>query len=351
MTFRMMWPWWVLLLVFLPLLSLTVWKIRASSGSRRRDWIRRTAIVVCLGLIGLTPAIPRTSPEALTSNVEMFFVVDRTGSMAAEDWAGEQARLKGVQHDMIALTEAMPSAHYTILGFDSQATEQLPMTTDGRAVRTWAETVTQEITNYSAGSSVDRPRKALNRALSSAEERNPGNVRLVFFFSDGENTDGAASSAEGGFESFAELEPLVDGGAVLGYGTPDGAKMRSYDGTSDTGFGTDAPYITAPDGEDALSHIDEKNLRTLAEQLGVQYAHRSEPDSVEPLVEDVDPQQIGADGRRDVTTYQDVYWPLAVVLALLLAWEAWDLTREVPKSTRRQAAQDKRRQEAEVSRR
>lgn len=343
MTFRMMWPWWVLLLVFLPLLALTIWKIRDSAGARRRDWIRRTAIVTCLALIGLTPAIPQVAQETLTTNVEMYFVVDRTGSMAAEDWNGEQARLEGVTRDMTALTEAMPAAHYTIIGFDSQATEQLPMTTDGRAVRSWAETITQELTDYSAGSSIDRPLDALTRSLRAAKERNPGNVRLVYFISDGENTDGADSSAGEDFESFAELSPLVDGGAVLGYGTPDGAKMRSFDGTSDTGFGTDAPYITGPDGDPAISRLSEETLRTLADQLGIEYAHRSEPDSVEPLVQDVDAEQIASDGRRDVTTYQDVYWPIAVVLALLLGWEAWELAREVPRSSRREPAEVSRR--------
>ncbi len=335
MTLRMMWPLWLLLVIFLPLLALTVWKIRGSSGERRRDWIRRTALVLCALTIGLTPAIPRTDTDALVSNVEMFFVVDRTGSMAAEDYNGDQARLVGVRQDLIALTEAMPAARYTIIGFDSQATQQLPMTTDSRAVRTWAETVTQEITNYSAGSSIDRPLDELTRSLTSAAERNPGNVRLVFLFSDGENTDGSASEAGEQFRSFAELQPLVDGGAVLGYGTAEGGTMRSYDGTADTGFGTDAPYITDGTGQPAVSRINEDNLRTVANQLGVQYVHRIEPGPVEDLVAGVDVAQITADGRRDVTSYEDVYWPFAVALALLLVWEAWDLTREVPKSGRK----------------
>ena len=334
MTLRMMWPLWLLIVVFAPLLTLAVWKIRSSRGERRTDWLRRTGILVCLLGIGLTPAIPRTDQAALISNVEMFFVVDRTGSMAAEDYNGSEARLAGVQNDLIALTEEVPAARYTIIGFDSQATQQLPMTTDSRAVQTWAETVSQEITNYSAGSSIDRPLEELTRSLNSAAERNPGNVRLVFVFSDGENTDG--SSSDGGeFASFAELEPLVDGGAVLGYGTAEGGNMRSYDGTSDTGYGTEAPYITDDSGNPAVSSIDEDTLRTLAGQLGVEYTHRIEPNSVEDLVADVDVEEITADGRRDVTSYEDVYWPFAVLLALLLAWEAWDLTREVPKSGRK----------------
>lgn len=111
--------------------------------------------------------------------------------------------------------------------------------------------------------------------------------------------------------------------------------MRSYDGTSDTGYGTEAPYITDDTGNPAVSSIDEDSLRTLADQLGVEYTHRIEPNSVADLVADVDVGEITSDGRRDVTSYQDVYWPFAVLLALLLAWEAWDLTREVPKSGRK----------------
>lgn len=334
MTLRLMWPLWLLIVVFAPLLVLAIWKIRTTHGDRRTDWLRRTGILVCLLGIGLTPAIPRTDQAALISNVEMFFVVDRTGSMAAEDYNGSEARLVGVQNDLIALTEEMPAARYTIIGFDSQATQQLPMTTDARAVQTWAETVSQEITNYSAGSSIDRPLEELTRSLNSAAERNPGNVRLVFMLSDGENTEGSSSDGAG-FESFAELEPLVDGGAVLGYGTAEGGNMRSYDGTSDTGYGTEAPYITDDTGNPAVSSIDEDSLRTLADQLGVEYTHRIEPNSVADLVADVDVGEITSDGRRDVTSYQDVYWPFAVLLALLLAWEAWDLTREVPKSGRK----------------
>src|SRR5699024_7972918 len=97
----------------------------------------------------------------VTSNAELYFVVDRTGSMVAEDYNGSEPRLEGVRHDLVALTEAMPGSRYTILSFDSQATQQLPMTTDARAVRTWAQTVNQETTSCSAGSAVGRPWEAL----------------------------------------------------------------------------------------------------------------------------------------------------------------------------------------------
>lgn len=344
MTLRMMWPLWVTALVFVPLLAFTIWRVIGSRGERRRDWARRAGMVAALAVIALTPAVPDSQSSEVSSNAEVFFVVDRTGSMAAEDYNGSETRLEGVRHDMVALTEAMPGARYTIIGFDSQATRQLPMTSDARAVRSWAQTVTQEITAYSAGSAVDRPLDALETALETAAERNPANVRLVFLLADGENTQGSAS--DGTSRSYAELAPLVDGGAVLGYGTPDGGRMRSYDGTDHTGPGTDAPYIQDPaTGDDAISRIDEAELRTVAADLGIDYTRRSQPDDVSPLVAGVDVQEIASDGRRDLLTYADVYWPAAVVLALLLAWEAWDLAREVPKNRRKNdvAERDRRR--------
>ena len=346
MTLRMLWPLWAMIAVFVPMLALCVWRLRVSTGHRRLDWVRRTAMVACVAVIGLCPAIPSTENDGLVSNAELYFVVDRTGSMAAEDYDGEQPRLAGVTHDMVALTQALPGSRYAIIAFDSQSTRQLPLTTDSRAVRSWADTVRQEITAYSAGSSIDRPLEQLRTTLEAAEERNPSNVRLVFFLSDGENTNGSSSDAGDGFASYADLAPYVDGGAVLGYGTAEGGRMRSYDGTSDTGYGTDAPYITDDSGADAISRIDETALRTLADQLGVQYVHRITPDDLTPLVSDIDLEAIAGDGRRDLTTFTDVYWPAAVLLGLLLAWEAWDLSREAPKRRREGEPQRRDRERA-----
>ncbi|MFV0427691.1 MAG: vWA domain-containing protein [Beutenbergiaceae bacterium] len=331
MTLRMMWPVWALLVVFAPMIGFALWRVLSTSGQRRVGWIRRSAMVLCLVGIGLTPAIPTTQSEELTSNAELYFVVDRTGSMAAEDYNEGQARLTGVSADIVALTQALPGSRYGILAFDSQATRQLPLTTDSRAVRSWAETLRQEITRFSAGSSIDRPLDALRSTLEGAAERNPSNIRLVFLLSDGENTDGSGSDTADGFQSFADLAPFIDGGAVMGYGTAEGGPMRSYDGTDATGAGTDAPYITDDSGADAISRIDETSLRTVADQLGLPYSHQITPGEVASLVSGINLSQIASDGRQDMTTLVDVYWPFVVLLSLLLAWEAWELSREVPK--------------------
>ena len=338
MTLRLLWPVWLIAVVLGPVLLVCVLaavRARRDADGTLLAWVRRGAMVLVLAGIAVGPAVPSTT-ATVESNVEMFFVVDRTGSMAAEDYDGGRPRLDGVRSDVLALVEAMPGARYSVVGFDSQATRQLPLTTDARAVRTWADTLVQEITFYSAGSAVDRPLGALTTALEGAAERNPENVRLVFFLADGEDTRGDGH-VEGEPQSYAPLADLVDGGAVLGYGTAEGGRMRTYDGTPATGAGTDAPWIldpTQPDTPPAVSRIDETALRRVAEQLGVDYTHRIAPTSVDGLVAGIDVQTIAGDGRRDVSVYEDASWPLAGALAALLAWEVWFQASRFPRPTR-----------------
>lgn len=327
MILRLAWPLWVTVAVMLPLLAVCV--VAAVQARRTGEgsvaaWLRRSGMVLALTAIALAPAVP-SSTSTVATNVEMFFVVDRTGSMAAEDYDGDRPRLDGVRHDVLALVEAMPGSRYSVITFDSQAARQLPLTTDARAVRTWADTLVQEITHYSAGSAVDRPLPALRTALEGAAERNPENVRIVFFLSDGENTQGDGGESREPL-SYAELAPLVDGGAVLGYGTAAGAQMRSFDGS----YRPDAPFIqdfSQPGEPPAVSRIDEANLRAIAEQLGVPYVHRPGPGPTADVVAGIDVAELAGDGRGDITSTRDVVWPWALAAGLLLLWEAWAWAR------------------------
>lgn len=359
-----------LLVLLVPVLVLTVGlALRGAPRERGRWWVRTVTVLTLLGM-GLGPSVPGQTDQELGVAVEIFFVVDRTGSMAAEDWGDGRPRLDGVRRDVADLVAAIPGARYSVIAWDSEATRQLPLTTDARAVRTWAQTFHQEITAYSSGSLVDRPLDALTTALQGAAERNPGHVRLVLFLSDGEQTTPGVPA------SFAHLAPLVDGGAVLGYGTASGGPMRSYDGSVDPD--PDAPYILDGNGDDApraVSAIDERALRTVADQLGVPYLHRPGPGAsagsgvaqgtegtagtastagpddgasdnqgdapdreLTDLVTRVDAEEIATDGRRVRPVWNAVIWPFGVVLVGLLSVEVWWTVRSWTASRRRPAA-------------
>jgi len=320
----------VLLVVVLPLLVVTavlaVRGLRAGSSTGRAQaasWTVRFFLVLVVGVMGLGPSVPRTSTDSAAAAVDVFFVVDRTGSMAAEDYDGQAKRLDGAKADILSVVDEIPGARYSIISFDSQATRQLPLTTDTRAVRSWTETTDRELTYRSRGSLVDRPLDELARALQGSVEQRPANVRLVFFLSDGENT------AKGQRASYADLAPLVDGGAVFGYGTEEGGQMRSLDFSGDGDIEEGDYIVDYTTGSPGVSKLDPAELQAVADELGVPYLHRTAPGPTTEVTAGIDPDVIATDGRRAVTSYQPLLWPFAVVLTLLLGLEVWGSGRRI----------------------
>lgn len=320
----------VLVVVVLPLLVVTavlaVRGLRAGSSTGRAQgaaWTVRFFLVLVVGVMGLGPSVPRTSTDSAAAAVDVFFVVDRTGSMAAEDYDGQSKRLDGAKADILSVVDEIPGARYSIISFDSQATRQLPLTTDTRAVRSWTEITDRELTYRSRGSLIDRPLDELTRALQGSVEQRPANVRLVFFLSDGENT------AQGTRASYADLAPLVDGGAVFGYGTEEGGQMRSLDFSGDGDIEEGDYIVDYSSGSPGVSTLDPAELQAVADELGVTYLHRTAPGPTTEVTGGIDPDIIATDGRRAVTSYQPLLWPFAVALTLLLGLEVWGAGRRI----------------------
>ncbi|MDU0348826.1 VWA domain-containing protein [Actinomyces sp. MRS3W] len=303
---------------------------RGADPGARTTWGRRVALGVVTVLILAGPSLPVTEAVAV-SNVEIYLVVDRTGSMAAEDWAGGPdagggTRLDGVRADLEAIRDAYPDARFCIIALDSSAARELPLTRDLDAVTAWIGTLQQEVTNRSQGSSLERALPLLTQTLTSAADAAPEDARLVYLLSDGEATDdgqGAADAAAAGV-TWEQAGELVDGGAVLGYGTEAGGTMREFDGSS-----ADADYITDPDtGQPAVSVPDTAELQAVADALGVSYVQRTGTDD-DPTTafteQDVD--EVLSDGRAHRHYARYVVWPLGLLACALLIWEAAALIR------------------------
>ncbi|SPT53583.1 Uncharacterized protein encoded in toxicity protection region of plasmid R478, contains von Willebrand factor (vWF) domain [Actinomyces bovis] len=327
MSFNPMVPWWLLLLLVLALGGLLFWSSRwllradADRGARL-TLLRRGALAAVVVLMVAGPSVPVYRGQT-TSNVEVYLLVDRTGSMAAEDWNGSEPRLKGVRQDILDIRQAIPQARFSILALDSTAARELPLTSDLDAVGAWADSLKQEISAKSTGSSLERGMPLLARSLVRAYENEPGDVRLVFILSDGEPTDGgaAANDAAAAGLSWEKIKPLVDGGAVLGYGTAEGGKMREFNGKADSGAGSDAPYLKDKStGQDGISKIDENALNAAATGLGLPYVHRTAPGGVESFTK-LDVPTILKDGRGRRSHHGYLVWPLGLLAAGLIIWE------------------------------
>jgi Ca-activated chloride channel family protein len=290
--------------------------IRAKSASLRVAWALRIVMVVLLLIVALRPTIPADSQGPTASGgLEVYFAVDTTSSMAAEDYDGTQTRLDGVRSDITAIAESLVGAQFSLVTFDAASVQRVPLTTDASALESAASVMTQEVTVYSRGSSIDQPIDLLTSLLEDSAAANPKNTRVLFYLGDGEQTNGLEP------ESFAALAPLITGGGVLGYGTADGGRMREFDGFADEY--SQLNYIqdtTQSPPVDALSRIDETALGTVASQLGVEYSHRTTPGDVGSIVQGIDVGELTVE-PGDPGGPVELYWVFAIGLGLLVLWE------------------------------
>jgi Ca-activated chloride channel family protein len=340
MTLQPVLPWWLMatlmavVLVFLARRLLTAWRLLRASrersapgrrdGGRFREWLFRSALVLLLLAAAFRPGVPGGSAEAATADANVFFVVDTSSSMVAEDYADHSPRLEGVRQDIMAVAGELAGARFSLLTFDSNAVVRMPLTTDTSALDTAVAVLQPRVTAFSKGSSITAAGKLLTERLRSARDSHPERPRLVYYLGDGEQTSPTAPEVikvDGG---------LVNGGAVLGYGTPGGGRMKENTGAR-PGSGTGADYIqdrTSGSRRDALSVIDEGKLKWIAGQLGVPYVHRSAGDAVTSMMQAADPgklerapQGAGLDGRFEL------YWIFALGAFLLGLREAVLLLR------------------------
>ena len=174
---------------------------------------------------------------------------------------------------------------------------------------------------WSRGSSVTIARDQLRTALERGRDTHPERARLVFYFGDGEQT---AAQDPAPFDIASQL---INGGAVLGYGTAAGGRM-AITAAFETG-----DIVDPSTGQPAISVIDEEQLAAISNQLGVPYLHRTRrrrPAIVEgvrlkelaPLRATDSGEIVGGRGAGVV----------ALLLAVLAAWEIRSRRRgvEVP---------------------
>ena len=155
----------------------------------------------------------------------------------------------------------------------------------------------------------------LRTALERSQERFPNRARVVFYLGDGEQT---ANQEPAPFD----VGDLVDGGAVLGYGTAEGGPMARTE--LDGSAGED---VKDANGDVGISVIDEDALGQVADQLGVPYVHRDGGD-IGPAMAEADPGQVVEEAGDEVEHHTSVAWACALLAILLLGLDVWLMNRD-----------------------
>ena len=243
---------------------------------------------------------------------------------------------------MLALAEEFPGTRLSIITFASTAATVMPLTTDHAAFASAVDVLAPENSLNSKGSSITDAGDELEKRMNANDEDRPENKNVVFYFGDGEQT---VSQDPDSWSSFASN---IDSGAVFGYGTAEGAKMRqtqpfgtaagvgdtdagnqpglgdSDDGSADGSSaddGAEGDYVRDQDGNPGVSKIDETNLKQIASDLGVDYHHRDGSGAISDVytAPEFDRALVKKDGRVTVDEY---FW---VPLILVFAWIAVEL--------------------------
>ena len=280
--------------------------------------VRRGLIAVALFCVAIGPSIYGPADRTtFNSSNDVFIVLDTTGSVSAEDYDGEKTRLEGMRADVAQIIEHFAGARFSLITFDAVPLIRLPLTRDTNAVVSAMEVVQPEMTLYSHGSSISVAKDLLAQTLEDAEDAEPEHRRIVFYLGDGEQT--AAEEPE----SFADAGEFTNAGIVLGYGTEEGGPMLSNAGLY-TDEDEEPEYIM--DRSDypytvAKSKIDEGNLKDIAEQLGISYAHRTTADPIPGIdaIEDLADESLTEEDARSIIP---LYWIFALAAFVLLLWEA-----------------------------
>lgn len=312
--------WWLIAILFVVPLGAVIFRLVVSFGSKRERnaWIRRLAILVLVLVMALRPSMPGASRAQGNNLLDVYFIVDTTISIKAEDYNGTKQRIEGIRQDVKDIAAKLAGARFSLISFNNSTVQELPLTSDASAIGAMVDTIQTASTWSANGSSIDAPVDKTKSELERIRKDNPQRGRVVFYMGDGEQT--ARSTPK----SFDVLRGLISGGAVLGYGSSAGGRMLE-----DPIYGSEQQkYMRVYDDSgkqiEAVSRMDERNLNAIASQMGVKYTHRTQPGDVDALVEGIDISRIIA-GSSEIDAYEDYYWVLAPGFIALVAWDSWRL--------------------------
>lgn len=283
------------------------------------NFIRQILIVALLFAINLRIMVFSHDVPKTVMNIDVLLVVDDSMSMLAEDFDGEGRRIDAVKEDCEYIMDKMDGCQFSLISFGNYAYRLAPFTSDKDIVLTALEHLEGQTQYYAQGTSLNLPFPVMLDALKKNQERDKDRVQIVFFFSDGEIT-----SKNEKLGSYADAEEYIVSGAVLGYGTEEGGRMKvlSYEGDYGERF-----YMKTrgADGytDYALSKIDEDNLQSIADDLGVEYYHIESPtdmrDIVSNLMDELD--EYATSGESGTEGYSETYYWFAIPLAALLVYD------------------------------
>ena len=283
-------------------------------------YIRQILTVLLLFVINLRPMYPADNirVESQKMDLNVIIVVDDTISMLGDDQDGYETRLDRAKADMYYLIENLPGSKFSIMCFNNNTHVLTPLTDSVDYLHNAIDSIYPLSPTYATGTNISICYDTLEDMVDEASEYQ-NTQTVVFFMTDGENTDG------GTMRSFRDFEDDISGGAVLGYGTERGGHMNYYDSMHDR-WEQVTDYTHVPSTE-AVTKLDESNLRSLADDLGIPYVYMNSENPLEPVVEAIREDYLADPEEQFRQGYKDIYYVFVAPLVLLVSYEFISLKR------------------------
>ena len=293
--------------VFFGFTAYVIIKNKIKTFEKMAALTRMLLIYILTFVIGLRPVQVDTNYEFMTKNLDVLFVVDSTISMWALDYNGKSPRMEGVKADINYVMNELAGSNFGLVTFDDTARVLAPFTQDMEYIESLLDVMITPDSYYSTGSNMDIPHRDIRSLLESSNKKE-NRKTIVFFFSDGEVTNPNEQPAD-----YSEFADFIDAGAVLGYGTVEGGKMKE-------GHGYVYDYETHAD---AVSKLDEENLKKMAEDMDVMYLNMNVGNSpLQSSIEIIKEQsQTVVETGDGAERYTDTYYYFAVLLVIMLLVE------------------------------
>lgn len=307
-------PIWIMLIICIVLLFFLV-KVGKDKIS-----IGYFIILILIFIINLRIMIPTDEAYILSNNLDVLFVVDNTISMSAQDIGNDKTRLENVKEDCKYIIETLGGSSFSVITFNNTSKIATPYTKDANITYEAIDIIKPLDELYAKGTSLNVSYNDILNSLKSSNSKDD-KIRIVFFISDGEITDDKK------LKSFKKLRKYVNNGAVLGYGTKRGGYMLLTDE-----YSGETSYLMDTSGYDykkAKSKINEKNLKSIANDMGIHYIHMTDQKNIYSKLNKIKRLSKSKVTSNNQSYYTDTYYILVIPLFILLVYEYREYKRSL----------------------
>jgi Ca-activated chloride channel homolog len=273
--------------------SYPTWRIRAV---RMLRFLPPIAVLFLLLAIS-SPESVETSEQILPSGVNIMFVLDVSGSMAAEDFQPNN-RLEGAKEVLRDFVRGRPSDRIGLVVFAGRSVTRSPLTLQHETLDRTIQSVTMG--DLPEGTAIGMAIMSGVNRLSIAEESQKSGDRIMILITDGRNN--------------GEIHPL-DAVSIAVQN-----KIKIYT-IGVGGFGP-APYpIFTPEGKKTYHYekadLDETLLKIIAERTGAAYFRATDPQSLSLLFRQIDRLEKSDPQIIETTTVDSLAHTLAMPVLVL----------------------------------